>query len=86
MSSLSPAEEDAQEQSAVLHHLLDCYPAALSLDEVARELLGEPQNFTDRDSIERAVVALTRAGLLHQRDRFVTPTRAAAHFHALPSP
>lgn len=86
MSSLSPAEEDAAEQSAVLHHLLDCYPAALSLDEVVREMLGTPKNFIDRDSIERAVRALVRAGLLHQREQFVTPTRAAIHFHELPDP
>lgn len=73
----STAREDARTESAVLQLVLALHPAAVSLDEVARELSG------DRDAVERAVRDLTGAGLLHRSGPLVLPTRAALRFDEL---
>lgn len=81
--SLSPADEDAAVESAVLQQLLDLHPAQVTAAELVREVGGESPGFGERDAIERAVRDLTRAGLVHSRDDFVTPTRAALRFSEL---
>jgi hypothetical protein len=81
--SLSPADEDAAVESAVLQQVLDLHPAQVTAAELVREVGGESPGFGERDAIERAVRDLTRAGLLHSRDDFVAPTRAALRFSEL---
>ncbi len=73
----STAEDDAATESAVLQLALALHPTALSFEELAREL-GD-----DRDAVERAVADLTGAGLLHRKESFVVPTRAALRFDEL---
>jgi hypothetical protein len=80
---LSLAEVDDQMQGVVLTHLLDDYPASFTTEEVVSELLSDDPRFGDRDVIVRAVRDLQRAGLLHRRDEFVFPTRAAARFRSI---
>lgn len=73
----STADEDRSTQAALLCVLLDAYPAQLSIDGVIRELTLDPENFGERDSIQRAIRDLGQAGLSHRQGRFVMPTHAA---------
>ncbi len=72
----STAEEDAAMESAVLQQILALHPIALTLAELRREM-GEGE------AIERAVRDLVGSGLLHHRESFVLPTRAALRFDEL---
>lgn len=73
----STAGEDAAMQSALLQHVLALHPAAVTLEELTREL-GEA-----RDDIDRAVRDLVGAGLLNQSESLVLPSRAALRFDEL---
>jgi hypothetical protein len=75
--------EDIATESAVMAQLLDLHPTRLTLAELVREIGGERAGFAERDAVERAVRDLAGVGLLHHRDEFVTPTRAALRFNEL---
>lgn len=75
--------EDEGIESAVLRQLLDLHPTRLTAEELLREMSGNRRVFSERDAIERAVRELAAAGLLHQGEDFVTPTRAALRFSEL---
>jgi len=79
----SPAEEDAALEAAILGHLLALHPSRISFDELLREIAEEPEDFSQRDAVERAVRDLTAAGLLHRGDDLVQPSRAALRFDEL---
>jgi len=79
----NPAQEDRDAQGAVLVHLLYLHPAQTTVEEIVREIAGDPDEFGDRDQIERAIRDLTRVGLLHRNGRFVVPARPAVHFDGL---
>jgi hypothetical protein len=79
----TPAEEDAALEAAVLRQLLALHPVQISFDELLREIAAEPEDFGQRDALERAVRDLAAAGLLHRRDGFVIPSRAALRFDEL---
>lgn len=81
--SRTPAAADAATESAVLQRLLDLHPIQLTAAELVREVGGESPSFAERDAIERAIRDLTGAGLVHDRDGFVIPTRAALRFSEL---
>jgi len=81
--NLTPASADAAIESAVLQRLLDLHPIQLTAAELVREVGGPSPSFSERDAIERAIRDLTGAGLLHDRDSFVIPTRAALRFSEL---
>lgn len=55
----------------------------LTIPELSRTLNAEPGGFEDSDAVERAVRELVGAGLLHCRNGFVLPTRAALYFERL---
>jgi hypothetical protein len=74
--------EDRDLEAAVLHQLLDLHPTRLTLAELRREMGGGP-GFAERDAVERAVRELAAAGLLHQGESFVEPTRAALRLSEL---
>lgn len=76
-------DDDLVMESAVLQRVPDVHPARLSVDELIREIAGEAADFGNRDAIERAVRDLSDVGLLHHRDEFVNPTRAALRFQEL---
>ncbi|HEV7399176.1 MAG TPA: hypothetical protein VGN84_02795 [Solirubrobacterales bacterium] len=76
-------DEDRAEESAVLQHLLALHPTALSVEELVRELDPGRDSFAERDAVERAVRDLAGAGLVHQRESLVLPTRAALRFDEL---
>jgi ethanolamine ammonia-lyase small subunit len=81
--SRTPAAADAATESAVLQRLLDLHPVQLTVAELVREVGGESPSFAERDAIERAIRDLTGAGLVHDRDGFAIPTRAALRFSEL---
>jgi hypothetical protein len=76
-------EEDRAQESAVLQHILFLHPAAVSVEELVRELDPQRDSFSQRDAIERAVRDLAAAGLLHHSESLVLPTRAALRFDQL---
>jgi hypothetical protein len=75
--------EDEGVESAVLRQLLDLHPVRLTLEELTREFGASRNSFAERDAVERAVRDLAAAGLLHQGEEFVAPTRAALRFSEL---
>jgi hypothetical protein len=74
-----PAREDQQTEQAVLTHVIGAHPTTLRLSDLVREL-GEPDDFTKRDAIERAVRELVKGGLLFRCEGAVLPTRQALYF------
>jgi hypothetical protein len=81
--SRNSAEQDAAMESAVLQQLLALHPVQLTFAELAREVADDPEQFAQRDAVERAVRELTSAGLVHRARDFVVPTRAALRFDEL---
>jgi hypothetical protein len=79
----TPAEEDAVVEAAVLRQLLTLHPVQIVFEDLVREIAMEPEDFAQRDAVERAVRDLAAAGLLHRRDDLVTPSRAALRFDEL---
>jgi hypothetical protein len=77
------AEEDAAVEAAILRQLLAHHPAQIVFDELLREIAAEPDDFAQRDAVDRAVRDLAAAGLLHRREEFVIPSRAALRFEEL---
>jgi hypothetical protein len=77
------ADEDRAEESAVLQHVLALHPTAVTIEELVRELDPGRDSFSERDAVERAVRDLAGAGLLHDRESLVLPTRAALRFDEL---
>lgn len=75
--------DDLATESAVLQQLLALHPAQLTVAELVREIGGELPDFAARDAIDRAIRDLSGVGLLHRRDDFVLPSRAALRFSEL---
>jgi hypothetical protein len=73
-----PAREDQQIERAVLSHVLDAHPTTLRLSDLIREL-GDVDDFTKRDAVERAVRELVKGGLLFRCEGAVLPTRQALY-------
>ncbi len=76
-------EEDAVIESAVLAKLLALHPIQLTFEELLREVAGQPEDFGQRDAVERAVRDLLAAGLVHRSNELVLPSRAALRFDEL---
>jgi hypothetical protein len=74
---------DIATESVVLQLVLELHPTVLTVPEIIREVAGEEPEFAQRDAVERAVRDLAGAGLLHNRDEFALPTRAALRFSEL---
>jgi hypothetical protein len=80
---LSPAEEDAQMEGAVLARVLIEHPSHMTIHELSRALGKDPDEFADRDAVYRAVRELVQGGLLHFHGGVMMPTRAARYFERL---
>jgi hypothetical protein len=72
------AAEDRRDEGVVLRHVVETHPATLRLSDLIREL-GNPDDFAQRDGIERAVRELVNAGLLFKSDGAILPTRQALY-------
>lgn len=80
--STSTAVEDLQDERAVFIHVVETHPTTLKLSDLTREL-GDPEDFQERDRIERAVRELVKGGLLFRAECGVLPTRAALRAYEL---
>jgi hypothetical protein len=81
-----PAERDEHAQQAVLEILLEGHPGQRSCDEVVREICEmseRPDEFSVRDSAERAIRDLAAAGLAHRHGLFVFASWPAVRFDEL---
>jgi hypothetical protein len=78
----SPAEADRKTERAVLAFLLDEHPRELTIPEVSRAFNPKATD-SGGDEVERAILELVGARLLHCREGFVMPTRAALYFERL---
>ena len=72
------AAQDRREEGVVLRHVVETHPSTLRLSDLIREL-GDPDDFEQRDGIERAVRELVKGGLLFKSDGAVLPTRQALY-------
>ena len=79
----TPTAADEATESAVLPPGLALHPALVTAADLGGAVGGESPGFAERDAIERAIRDLTGVGLLHSRDAFVLPTRAALRFSQL---
>jgi hypothetical protein len=79
---------DSHLEAVLLGRVLDLHPTRVTTDELVRDLTGTDEDFAARDSIQRAIVELTRSGLLHPvgEDGFVNPTRPAVRLGELLGP
>jgi len=75
--------EDAAVEETVLRQLLLIHPAQVTVEELIVDVAADPDAFAERDSIERAVRELARAGLVHRNGDFAIPSRAALRFDEL---
>jgi hypothetical protein len=82
-SKPSPASEDVEMQSAVLSLVLTEHPIQMTRAELVRDLSKNPDDFAERDAVERAVADLVGVGLLRCQSEAVAPTRAALAFDRL---
>jgi hypothetical protein len=73
----SALSDDGTYEEAVLRHILNWQPTILRLSDVVREVSRDPEDFGERDGVQRAVCDLTKVGLLHRLGECVLPTTAA---------
>lgn len=78
-SQMDPDEEDRGVQAALMHHILDEHPGLLSRSDLIRELADDPDDWIQRDAVERAISELVKQGLLRYLSDCVLPTRAAVY-------
>lgn len=78
----SPDGEDRQEERAVLLHVVESHPTTLRLSDLIRDL-SDPEDFHERDRLERAVRELIKGGLLFRSGGAVLPTRSALYAYEL---
>lgn len=81
--SSGQGRNDEQVESAVLRQLLLLHPAQVTVEELITDVAADPEEFAERDSVERAVRDLARAGLVHRNGEFAIPSRAALRFSEL---
>lgn len=73
----TPAGDDTATEAAVLQQVLFLHPTQISLEEMLREVARDPDDFGQRDEVERAVRELGTAGLLRREGELLRPTLAA---------
>jgi hypothetical protein len=81
-SRCTNAEEDAQVERALLVHVMESRPQALRLSDLVREL-GDPEDFAQRDGVERALWELRKRGVVFKAGGAIIPTPGALHVYEL---
>jgi hypothetical protein len=83
--AIASRDEDDCQEAAVLDLVLEIHPAALTVDELNREITGGSRDFSGLDPVHRAVRDLSGSGLLHRpgEEEMVRPTRAALRLYDL---
>jgi hypothetical protein len=82
-SGIGLAEEMAMVEREAMAFVLDEFPARCTKEEISLALNQGKVDFRGDDEVRIAIRELTAAGLLHDEDGFVSPTRAARRFAAL---
>lgn len=77
-----PKSADSAMQQAVLVSILAEHPIQLTTLDLYRER-GDPDDFSERDAVDRAVKGLVAAGLAHRSGPFIVPSLAAHRFDEL---
>jgi hypothetical protein len=72
------AAEDRRDEGAVLRHVVETHPTTLRLSDLLREL-ADPDDFSRRDAIERAVRELVAGGALFRCGGALLPTRQSLY-------
>lgn len=75
--------DDGMLQHSLLDHILTEHPIIFTTNELVSELAANPDEFWERDRVERTIRDLTRARLLRCHGPLVLPTRAALYFSEL---
>lgn len=75
--------DDGMIQHSLLTHILCEHPIIFTVSELVSELAGDPDDFGQRDGVERAIRDLTRVRLCYSHGPFVLPTRSASYFAQL---
>jgi hypothetical protein len=78
----SPAAEDLRDEQAILVHVIETFPETMRLSDLIRDL-SDPEDFGERDRIERGVRELVKGGLLFRCESVVLPTRTALRAYEL---
>lgn len=81
-----PSERHAMAQGAVMAFVLDEFPARCTIAEISLALNLGKTDFRGDDEVRNAIRDLTAAGLLHDEDGFISPTRAALYCSRLEMP
>ena len=76
--ALTAARKDANAERSVLCSVLEAYPALFTEDELVREIADNPEDFGQRDTVERAIGSLFAVGLLHRLYPVLVPSRGGA--------
>lgn len=79
---VDPGGEDRQEERAVLLHVVELHPTTLRLSDLIPDL-SDPEDFYERDRLERAVRELIKGELLFRSGGAVLPTRSALYAYEL---
>jgi hypothetical protein len=77
------AKADAAMEATVLRQLLALHPTQVSATELLREIAADPDDFSERDALDRAVRDLGAAGLVRRNGELLAPSRAALRFDEL---
>lgn len=75
--------EDGKVQHSLLSHVLCEHPIIFTVSELVSEMAADPDEFGQRDAVERAIRDLTKVRLLYRHGPLVLPTRAACYFGQL---
>ncbi|MGE0065717.1 MAG: hypothetical protein AB7F97_09420 [Solirubrobacterales bacterium] len=76
-------QQDTAIEAGVLALVLSRHPAQLTLGELTREMVEDPDEFRQVDAIRRAVRDLAGVGLLHRNGQVLLATQAALRFNRL---
>lgn len=82
-SASPPDRHEAKFERGVLSSIIGDYPEVYTTAELVREVADDPEDFGERDAVERAVRSLAAVGLLHRSGPLVFPSRAALRFDGL---
>lgn len=77
---ISVAEEQAMVEREAMAFVLDEFPARCTKEEISLALNQGKVDFRGDDDVRIAIRELTAAGLLHDEEGFVSPTRPARLF------
>jgi hypothetical protein len=80
---VSTSHEDEIVERSLLTQALVLFPAQLTILELAQRLERDPDDFAQKDAVERAVRELSRDGLLVCDCQRIAPSRAALRFDRL---